>query len=316
VVDKDDAACTAAKACCICKANYQFDTAGDGTCKAIPPKCPGGANACVAKKDSEANKGCPDTATFSNDYTCTTNGQICCIPKPQPKICDTDLHGTCSDQANCETGKTKADPSGLEDCKKKTPPKAACCVPLPDCKSALSGECIAKADAATKCTGDKKTISDTTGCAAGTEVCCAVPKKAGDETPTTPDTAPAPGDDSSLPGKIFNAGLALFTVCIGLIINFMSWLAGKLLIQEMEIVIFLSGYNNFIRNTYVSQGWIVLRDLVNMFFVLGLLFIAFITVLRIERQPWNKLLGKLLLMAILVNFSKTICGVIIDFFRF
>ncbi|MCX6746077.1 MAG: hypothetical protein NTX00_03615, partial [Candidatus Parcubacteria bacterium] len=104
----------------------------------------------------------------------------------------------------------------------------------------------------------------------------------------------------------------------GLVIDLISALiklGGSLLIQLMFIVVWLSQFNSYIDNPYVNEGWVVLRDLVNMFFVLGLLFIAFVTVLKIEKQPWNKMLGRLLIMAILVNFSKTICGLIIDFFQ-
>jgi len=108
---------------------------------------------------------------------------------------------------------------------------------------------------------------------------------------------------------------AAIIMSITFVFDVLRTLFGKLLILLMKIVVWLSLYNRFIDNPYVNEGWVILRDLVNMFFILGLLFIAFVTVLKIEKQPWNKLLGRLLVMAILVNFSKTICGVIIDFFQ-
>ncbi|HNU96367.1 MAG TPA: hypothetical protein PKH95_03080, partial [Candidatus Magasanikbacteria bacterium] len=51
---------------------------------------------------------------------------------------------------------------------------------------------------------------------------------------------------------------------------------------------------------------------VNMFFVVILLVIAFGTVLGLEQYEWKKLMIKLLFAAVLVNFSRLICGVIID----
>jgi len=50
-----------------------------------------------------------------------------------------------------------------------------------------------------------------------------------------------------------------------------------------------------------------------MFFILILLIIAFATILRVERYSFKKLLPKLILMAVLINFSKLICGIFIDF---
>nr|MBD3359316.1 hypothetical protein [Candidatus Buchananbacteria bacterium] len=99
------------------------------------------------------------------------------------------------------------------------------------------------------------------------------------------------------------------------LIGVLTQLCGELVILLMEVIVWISMYNRFIDNPYVNEGWVILRDLVNMFFILGLLFIAFVTVLKIEKYQWNKLLARLLIMAILVNFSKTICGLIIDFFQ-
>lgn len=110
-------------------------------------------------------------------------------------------------------------------------------------------------------------------------------------------------------------GFNLIFTGIAFVINVFIYLLGKLLTAVMGVLVILSQYNKFIDNPYVNEGWVILRDLVNMFFVLGLLFIAFVTVLKIEKYQWNKLLGRLLVMAIMVNFSKTICGVIIDFFQ-
>jgi len=140
---------------------------------------------------------------------------------------------------------------------------------------------------------------------------------------TSPSPSPSPGT-SPTPAAAAGAGIiskllssvgehvvsAIVTLGGALISLF-----GKLLILMMEVLVWISMYNNFIDTPYVNKGWVVLRDLVNMFFVLGLLFIAFVTVLKIEKYQWNRLLARLLIMAVLVNFSKTICGIIIDFFQ-
>jgi hypothetical protein len=131
----------------------------------------------------------------------------------------------------------------------------------------------------------------------------------------SPSPSPASQEEAGLGTKLLNAAISVMVTIITFVINALSQLAGKLVILLMEVVVWLSMYNRFIDNPYVNEGWVILRDLVNMFFILGLLFIAFVTVLKIEKYQWNKLLARLLIMAILVNFSKTICGLIIDFFQ-
>jgi len=62
----------------------------------------------------------------------------------------------------------------------------------------------------------------------------------------------------------------------------------------------------------VYLGWTITRDIVNMFFILGLIVIAFATILRIETYGMKALLPKLILIALLINFSYLACGIIID----
>lgn len=58
--------------------------------------------------------------------------------------------------------------------------------------------------------------------------------------------------------------------------------------------------------------WQMIRDFFNLFFILTLLFIAFATIFQIDSFNYKKTLGKLLLMALLVNFSFPIARFIID----
>ena len=56
----------------------------------------------------------------------------------------------------------------------------------------------------------------------------------------------------------------------------------------------------------------MVRDLLNVAFILVLLFSAFSTIFQVERYSYKKLLLNLVLMALLVNFSFPIARVIID----
>lgn len=58
--------------------------------------------------------------------------------------------------------------------------------------------------------------------------------------------------------------------------------------------------------------WQMIRDFFNLFFILTLLFIAFATIFQIESFNYKRTLGKLLLMALLVNFSFPIARFVID----
>ncbi len=99
---------------------------------------------------------------------------------------------------------------------------------------------------------------------------------------------------------------------LGFIILPIISLIGKLAGVMIRLLINIAQYNDFINSPAVSKGWIIIRDIFNIFFVVILLVIAFATVLKIERYSYKRMLGGFLFAAVLVNFSKLICGIIID----
>ncbi len=90
-------------------------------------------------------------------------------------------------------------------------------------------------------------------------------------------------------------------------------LLGKLLIALINILVSVAQYNDFTRAVAVQKGFTIVRDVANMFFIVFLLVIAFGTILNLQTYRYNRLLGKLVLMAFLVNFAKLISGFFIDF---
>ncbi len=72
-------------------------------------------------------------------------------------------------------------------------------------------------------------------------------------------------------------------------------------------------YNNFVLASPVTTGWPLVRDVCNMFFILVLLIVAFATIIGYEPFDYKKTVPKLLLMSVLINFSKTLVGLMIDF---
>jgi len=65
-------------------------------------------------------------------------------------------------------------------------------------------------------------------------------------------------------------------------------------------------------NNTLYKLWAFVRDFLNMGFIMMLLFSAFCTIFQIETYNYKKLLWKIVLMALLVNFSFAITRFIID----
>lgn len=100
---------------------------------------------------------------------------------------------------------------------------------------------------------------------------------------------------------------------LGWIIWPFIFIMGQLATLLLGVLIKIAQYNDFINSSAVSYGWVVVRDLCNMFFVLILLIIAFASILRVDSYNLKTWLPKLVIMAVLINFSKLICGIFIDF---
>jgi hypothetical protein len=79
------------------------------------------------------------------------------------------------------------------------------------------------------------------------------------------------------------------------------------------------GYINFLNfnpsssnPSLVPQLWSFIKNFANLGIILGMIFTAIATILRIEKYSWKKMLPKLLLVALLVNFSLVIAGIFVD----
>jgi len=90
---------------------------------------------------------------------------------------------------------------------------------------------------------------------------------------------------------------------------------GLILWLEAIIIDYIISPNNFPLTTapIVTLGWGITRDIANMFFILILLIISFATVLRIKSWAISQLWWKVVVAALLINFSLVIAGFVIDF---
>lgn len=87
---------------------------------------------------------------------------------------------------------------------------------------------------------------------------------------------------------------------------------GQLVLAAISVIVTILQYNNFVDSPVIGMGWSVVRDTVNLGFVIILVVIALGTLLGIDKFKWQQQVPKLLGFAILVNFSRTICGIAID----
>lgn len=97
------------------------------------------------------------------------------------------------------------------------------------------------------------------------------------------------------------------------LMDIIGWGLAQLFNKAAELILGLLAYQKFAAAPVVRIGWTVVRDFTNMFFVFGLLVIAFATVLRVEKYGYKQTLAKLIVAALLINFSLVLVMPIIDF---
>lgn len=74
----------------------------------------------------------------------------------------------------------------------------------------------------------------------------------------------------------------------------------------------VDNFKMVVANPAIYTSWKIVRDFLNIAFILVLLFSAFATIFQVEKYSYKKILLNLVLMALLVNFSFPIARFIID----
>ncbi len=111
---------------------------------------------------------------------------------------------------------------------------------------------------------------------------------------------------------LFNEMGMVVAHLVSWVVSMIVYVIGQLISLVITLLISLASYNEFINAPAVTIGWLVLRDIANMIVVVLLLVIAVATILSVEEYQYKHLLPRLLIMAVMVNFSKTIVGFLID----
>lgn len=101
-----------------------------------------------------------------------------------------------------------------------------------------------------------------------------------------------------------------FAWVLGLIVNFLGSVVSVLIYILMGFL----QYNGFADAPPVMMGWVIIRDLMNMVFIVVLIISAVATILNYETSDLHvkNVLPKLIAAAVLINFSKMIVGILVD----
>ncbi|MFH1315237.1 MAG: hypothetical protein ABIH67_02450, partial [Candidatus Uhrbacteria bacterium] len=124
------------------------------------------------------------------------------------------------------------------------------------------------------------------------------------------------------PAPTSNSGVGFFENALVWLAGFLVTMArvvGLIVVALINLVIVpIMQYNEFSSSPVIGAGWSIVRDTVNIGFVIIMLLIAFGTIIGGtegklgQRFAWKQTLPKLLIAAILINFSRMFCGIMID----
>lgn len=110
--------------------------------------------------------------------------------------------------------------------------------------------------------------------------------------------------------EYFTSGAFLIAIT-GMLLGFAGWMLNgsiQFFVIEMGALI---GTGTPIGNS-INESWKMIRDLINLTFVFGLLYIAFMTIFKADTSKLKHAIVQILIGALLINFSLFFAKVIID----
>ena len=103
----------------------------------------------------------------------------------------------------------------------------------------------------------------------------------------------------------------IFKKLFAAILVFVGWLV-LIAVTILKWILEPSNFKLFLDSDAIRDVWVMTRDFLNIGFIFVLLFSAFCTIFQVEKYHIKSILFKLVLMALLVNFSFPIARFIID----
>lgn len=128
-----------------------------------------------------------------------------------------------------------------------------------------------------------------------------------------PEIAAAQGVKGAL-GKIgdFTVAGGIFLLGAYFLRGLLTWLLG-LASLLLDYAFFLNAYINPGQLALVQEGWVKLRDLANGLFILIILWIAITIIFNLEGLGGKKLLVRVIIVALLINFSLAMVSTVFAF---
>ena len=108
---------------------------------------------------------------------------------------------------------------------------------------------------------------------------------------------------------LFLGGLAFLTGLVVLAAGIIQGIISSIVMWLIDVTIAVPIIHSHIVE---DVGWPFVRDFANMFFILILVFIGLATILKLGDYGAKKALPRLIIIAILLNFSLVIVGFIVD----
>ena len=91
-----------------------------------------------------------------------------------------------------------------------------------------------------------------------------------------------------------------------------SALIARLAAHFLDFFIYYATNSSSYSNTFVEKAWAAVRDVANIFFIIALLYVAIKTILGLNVTDNKKLIGSVIIVGLIINFSLFTTKVVID----
>jgi hypothetical protein len=99
----------------------------------------------------------------------------------------------------------------------------------------------------------------------------------------------------------------------GILLGYAGWILNSSIYYFiLTAADLLRGTNGPGIGTSIVEGWTIIRDIINLTFVFGLIYVAFMTVVKADTHDLKHAVPKILMFAILINFSLYFTKIIVD----
>ena len=86
----------------------------------------------------------------------------------------------------------------------------------------------------------------------------------------------------------------------------------RLAAEFLDFFIYYSTNSEAYKNGFINSAWATVRDVANLFFILGLLYVAIKTILGLNVSDNKKIIGGIIIIALVINFSLFATRIVID----